>query len=637
MKRLLALILAAFTLILAALPVSAQEEATGPSTLVVHEVDARQSTTRVSLLADSYDFAPEGVAIEENGESLAPSRISTASQTSAPREIVFVVDANSALTAGDVFESVRDQLSVEIAKLPRGTTVSVISAGLVATVVVEPTSNLQQAASSVKNMRQSRATSLFEAIRVAGGLLSDDSSAYQTVMVFSGTVDPGSSIDPLAAAQTMISKRAQMVAFRYQAGDDRLSEIIDVVGGLTVGTSDPDAVGEVLQSAVVAASDRIIVEFAGVETSQERGDTKIVIDGASVSFSYPGQRLTTSIAGLAPLEAGSVGGLGILQNTMGFYALLALAFVSVGLAVFSFGSIFASGETSLEGLINRYSGEGDGVLDDEESAIVQTALVKRAVEMSENFAEDRGFLAKVEGMLERARLPLRPGEAMSIYVAGIFFSAVVGFILIGGLIGMVIMGAMSAFIMIGAVQFKAKRRIRKFESQLPDTLQLLAGTLRAGYSLPQGLEAVSHEISDPMGFELRRGMTEARLGRELEDALSGIADRLESADFAWVVMAIGIQREVGGNLNELLMTVSDTMVARERLKGEVAALTAEGKMSAIMLGGMPPVLGLAMWVMNRDYMNQLFITGMGNALLGGAVVSSLIGFVWMKKVITVNV
>ena len=103
----------------------------------------------------------------------------------------------------------------------------------------------------------------------------------------------------------------------------------------------------------------------------------------------------------------------------------------------------------------------------------------------------------------------------------------------------------------------------------------------------QGVEAVSQEVEDPMGSELRRVVTESRLGRPLEESLDGVAERMDSPDFAWAVMAIRIQREVGGNLSELLLTVADTMTQRERLRRDVAALTAEGRMSAIVLGLLP--------------------------------------------------
>jgi tight adherence protein B len=140
-----------------------------------------------------------------------------------------------------------------------------------------------------------------------------------------------------------------------------------------------------------------------------------------------------------------------------------------------------------------------------------------------------------------------------------------------------------------------------------------------------------------MGHELRRVVTEARLGREIEDAMDAVAERMGSADFAWAVMAIRIQREVGGNLSELLLTVADTMIHRERLRRDISALTAEGKISAIILGLLPVGLGAFMWLSNPTYMEPLGSTGMGHALLGAATVSLLIGFAWMKKIISIEI
>ena len=140
-----------------------------------------------------------------------------------------------------------------------------------------------------------------------------------------------------------------------------------------------------------------------------------------------------------------------------------------------------------------------------------------------------------------------------------------------------------------------------------------------------------------MGRELRRVMTEARLGRELEDALEASAERVQSNDFEWAIMAIRIQREVGGNLSELLMTVADTMIDRERLRRDVSTLTAEGKMSAIILGLMPIGLGGAMYSMNPKYMGALFSNGLGKGIFAAGIVSALIGFAWMKKCITIEV
>ncbi len=187
------------------------------------------------------------------------------------------------------------------------------------------------------------------------------------------------------------------------------------------------------------------------------------------------------------------------------------------------------------------------------------------------------------------------------------------------------------------LNFLASQRIRKFTAQLPDCLQLLASSLRAGFSFLQGVEAVAQEVSDPMGAELRRVIVEARLGRPVEDALDDCARRMKSPDFDWAVMAVNIQREVGGNLADLLQTVSVTMVERERLRRDVKALTAEGRMSAIVLGCLPPGLAMVFYATNPGYIRVLFTHVGGQIALGCAVFAMVVGFLWMKKVVDIKV
>ena len=139
-------------------------------------------------------------------------------------------------------------------------------------------------------------------------------------------------------------------------------------------------------------------------------------------------------------------------------------------------------------------------------------------------------------------------------------------------------------LVVVVLNFLGKREKRRFENQLPDTLTLISTSLRAGYSLLQAVEAVATEAPNPTAREFGRAIVEARLGRQVVAALQGITTRTQSQDFEWAVMAIEIQREVGGNLAEVLQTVSETMRQRNRLKGEIRALTAEGRISAIVLG-----------------------------------------------------
>ena len=176
---------------------------------------------------------------------------------------------------------------------------------------------------------------------------------------------------------------------------------------------------------------------------------------------------------------------------------------------------------------------------------------------------------------------------------------------------------------MAVLNFLGGREKRKFENQLPDTLTLISTSLRAGYSLLQAVEAVASEAPNPTAREFGRAIAEARLGRPVVGALEGITNRTQSQDFEWAVMAIEIQREVGGNLAEVLQTVAETMRQRNRLKGEIRALTAEGRISAYVLGALPFAMAGFLLATNPEYIGTLFTTtfgfvavGVGLALMG---------------------
>ena len=157
------------------------------------------------------------------------------------------------------------------------------------------------------------------------------------------------------------------------------------------------------------------------------------------------------------------------------------------------------------------------------------------------------------------------------------------------------------------------------KAQLADTLQLMAGALSAGLSLAQGVDTVVREGSDPVASEFRRALMETRLGVDIEDALRGVAERMQSVDFEWVVMAIRIQREVGGNLAEILDNVADTLRERAMIRRQIRVLTAEGRLSAWVLAGLPVAIAIYMFIVNPDYIGLLFTHPIGLFMLGGAI------------------
>jgi tight adherence protein B len=180
------------------------------------------------------------------------------------------------------------------------------------------------------------------------------------------------------------------------------------------------------------------------------------------------------------------------------------------------------------------------------------------------------------------------------------------------------------------------RRARLFAEQLPDGLQLVIGSLRSGFSLSQALESLVREGPQPVASEFGRALAEHRLGADVSDALDRVAQRTGSEDLAWAVMAVRIQREVGGNLAEILQTSVETMRERGRLRRHVRALSAEGRLSAWVLIFVPLGLGLFMFLYRRPYLMPLFTDPRGILLVVGGAVLFLVGIFWMTRVIRVE-
>lgn len=290
-------------------------------------------------------------------------------------------------------------------------------------------------------------------------------------------------------------------------------------------------------------------------------------------------------------------------------------------------------ERDLTGRLGVYADMGDQDL----GFFGKIPILRRFARQAETMARERGVFSMIETALEQANVPLRPGEAITIAIGialalGALVLVVTGNILTTLILAVVVLGLAGA-----AVQTVASRERARFEDQLPDTLNLISTSLRAGYSLLQAVEAVASEASDPTGREFTRAITETRLGRSPVDALKDVADRMESKDFDWAVLAINIQREVGGNLAEVLQTAAETMVERNRLRREMKALTAEGRISALVLGALPVFLFVFLYFTNREYLEPLLSTFPGILALSGAGVALLIGVQWLRKIVSVDI
>lgn len=241
----------------------------------------------------------------------------------------------------------------------------------------------------------------------------------------------------------------------------------------------------------------------------------------------------------------------------------------------------------------------------------------------------------LDRMLERAGSRLRVGELITIWALGGVIFVALGWLL-AGLVGLVLILILVIVLPPVILQVFVERRARLFATQLPDVLKLTASSLRAGFSLIQGLDSVTRQVREPSRSELQRVLAEARLGRPVDEALEDTAKRIGNRDFSESVVAVRIQQETGGNLAALFDTLADTMVQRLQMRREVRTLTAEGRLSAYVLGAMPLALGIFIFVVNRPYELILFHSSGGNILLIVGLVLLLGGFYWMYRVVKIE-
>jgi tight adherence protein B len=345
---------------------------------------------------------------------------------------------------------------------------------------------------------------------------------------------------------------------------------------------------------------------------------------------------------LAPVPGGLVRapGLSRLESPQGRYVMAIAGFTTVLLAcLLLFGS--AGRPKPYRALRQRLSPYSltQAISDDKSrlTAFGSSEWAGRATALAETLVR-RGNLEEVFlDRLEAAGLNMRVAEFVLISLGSAFIPPLLALIVTRNLlltVIVVLLGVVGPFLYLTV---RASRRQAKFDEQLPSTLQLLAGALQAGHSLQQAVDTVVQEAGDPISSEFHRVLTEARLGRPLEEAFEAMAKRTRSIDFEWTVMAIRLQRQVGGNLAEVLSTVSQTIRDRYSLKRQVKALSAEGRLSSLILSVLPILLFLALLIINPVFLKPLFTTPVGLMMIGGSAVLMIFGVFWLKKITEIKV
>ncbi len=645
-RRLLAVVVAVLTIVGLSAPLAAQ---TTDAEFEVLRIDMRQGDSGLITVRPG-PTSESGELVVSAGDGNLVQSVAPIARSPINGYTVLVVD--NSITADQVvgFSSIRESALTYLDGVAADTRVMLVAAGT-GNPEIRPlvpfTVDHQLVREALNAMRVESSAVTWNAIAQATNAFLEEGDGIRNVVAFAASPGTGSTVSSTAAQGNLLNATSSLTVIAPEAVNLDLRQFESVAssmrGGAVFRANDSSTMSDAARAAARVHENTLVAQFDTSRIPAEASALDVSYGTATERVRFTVGGIATG-AGLTAPELPTPSRFDVLQGDRGALIAIGLGVVATLLFSYALMSIVAGTDNSLNSTLAVYGHDEQDVQDADSSdaafSSVRSKIVEQVVETAEAAAESRGSLQTTTTMLEKAEIPLRVGEAMAVQVGIIVAAMAAGFVLFGSPIGSVILAIPAALVPTAYVKYKVKKRKKKLESQLPDTLNLLSSTLKAGYSFIQGIDAVGNEADEPLAGEFRRTVNEARLGKDIDDALDDLGERVDSIDLQWAIVAIKIQREVGGNLAELLSTVAETMTARSRLRGEVAALTAEGRMSAWVLVFLPIGVGVAMYFMNPDYISTLWDTTegyMGYIAMGLGALGMVVGTVWMRKIIDIKI
>ncbi|WP_344255880.1 type II secretion system F family protein [Terrabacter carboxydivorans] len=615
------------------------------------------TVTGVITLRSKVDVQlnPSSLKLKVDNEAF-PATIKQAAKLD--RRAMLVIDTSGSMgTQG--MATVRKASAIYLRTVPADVKVGVASFANTAGVDLAPTLD-RAAAQRVINGLESRGdTSLYAAMQSAASVLSG--SGDRSIVLLSDGADTMADNKALALKNAVAKLKAggiRVDVVRFNTNDPEATKALqafaDANGGTVVAADNSAGV-----SAAFAASAQALnrqVQFSSAIPKPLTGPHSYEISGVAgqTPFGFSREVTFTAASAAAPRPSGSssqapavaapapaaasLGPVPITDRT----PYIAGGLLALGLLLALGTSLMPTLETKRERRVASIDSYvvGDVVaLSRQEMKAAQSTITAQLLDMGDRVMKDRKSTSKTMALIERADLPFRAGEWLVLRVVAVIVGAALGMVLAGQakLVGLIFGVVLGLLIMPFGLRFAASRRARKFEAQLPQILLLISTSLRSGFGLPQALDAVARDAAEPAGKEFSRALAETRIGTDISDALERVAVRMESKSMHWTVMAIRIQREVGGNLADTLRTTAGTLRERESLHRQVATLSAEGRLSAYILVALPIFIFIYMTRVNYDYVSLLWTTTVGLFMSVGGIISLGVGILWMRQVVKIEV
>lgn len=629
--------LTALAVLLAALLVAAP--ALGASSALVQNVDTSAYPTIVLTLVVSPDAVSSSgdvpaVAVSENGDPVGDVSVSSLEKERQPIDVVLLVDASGSMK-GQPLADAKVAARRFVESMEPSDRIAIVAFASEPGLLQDFTSDRGKLFAQIDGIQASGETALYDGLVQAANTFAASTASERYIVALSDGGDTLSINPPDNAAAAVTSAKAPVYAVALDSPEYNpatLETIAAVSGGRMTSVAESGSLADVYESIAREMQLRYSVQFVSGRPNTRELDLQVTVGSGEAAV------VTGATIG-NPLFEGAAANRKALEisppDAFAFISAIAAIFGSITLLIFGSWLILRRDHAAFDQL--RYYDQLRSS-DTDDAAYEGSSVRSTVLATLGELAERQGFTGLIQDLLESAGIALRANEYILFHVLGTIAAGVLTVALTQGALLWSFLAIMIAVTgPLVYLRLRAEQRLRRFNEQLPDILDLIAGSLRSGWGIQQSLDLVVDEVGDPARSEFRRSQAEARLGLPIEEALERMAGRIKSDDLRWTVSAITIQREVGGNLAEVLNTVSRTIRERAELKRQVSALTAEGRLSMTILTVLPFVVFGLMLVVNPRYMLLAVQNPLGvfAYIFGGVLL--LVGLIWLNRIIRIEV
>jgi len=545
-------------------------------------------------------------------------------------DVVIAIDTSGSMR-GNPLRDAKLAAAAFVEGLPDEAQIGVIGFGETVEVLTPLTTDRSTVLSSIDNLVAVGETRLWDGLVAASEMGAGVEGTVPYVVVLSDGDDSISDASRDDAVQSLSDTEVGLYAVAITSGETTgtaLQQAVDQVDGIFTAISESSELDTLYQGIADRLASRYQLSFRRNPSTSGTAVISVAVD-SSVATARTSLRSVEAVA--EPEPEGPEAALNIpVEAQLGSVPAVDpgvfgdSTMLPIGLGAF-FAAIFILGLLVVNPAV-------DVRLEAAAGADRVAGLNERLSAVADRLVAKRDAEGELDKALDAAGLNLRPGEFLLIAQVIVIVAAMAGWLL-GGLFFAFVLAAVAVLTVVVYLNRRASKQRNRFADQLTDTLGILAGSIRAGRGLPQAIELVSTEAPSPTSEQFRRIVFETQVGRDLTQSMFSVAARMKSDEFLWIARAFDINRELGGDLTEILDNIAETIRDRQRINRMVRALSAEGRASGWLMLALPILMFLFMMWRTPDSVDLLLTNSLGQMMLGAGILGMISGFVWIRKLV----